>query len=240
MMASAGSRRALVTGASRGLGAALARGLAARGYSLLLVARSEAELARCADECVAHGARAVGCAADLALADDCERVAQRAEHEFGGIDVLINNAGIGPYRPFVDNPPAELQRTVALNLVAPMLLSHALLPGMASRGHGYVINIASDLARRPLANMAPYVASKFGLLGFGASLHREVRSRGVKVTTVLPGIIDSSFNGAAEGSKDARWALPTTTLASQVLALLDLPPQVVVDEITLHPADGDY
>jgi short-subunit dehydrogenase len=88
--------------------------------------------------------------------------------------------------------------------------------------------------------MAPYVATKFGLLGFGASLQREVRARGVKVTTVLPGIIDSSFNGASEGSKDARWALPTADLARQVIALLDLPSHVVVDEITLHPADGDY
>jgi short-subunit dehydrogenase len=234
------TRRVLLTGASRGLGAALARGLAARGHLLMLVARNEAALAQRVAECSAAGVHAAACAADLAMADDCERVARAAEQQFGGIDVLINNAGIGPYRPFNDHSAADIVRIVALNLTAPMLLARALLPGMLARGHGHVVNIASDLARRPLANMAPYVASKFGMLGFGGSLHRELRARGLKVTTVLPGIIDSGFNGAIEGSKDARWAMPTADLARQVIALLDLPAHLVADEIALHPADGDY
>lgn len=236
----ADARRVLVTGASRGLGAALARGLAARGHPLLLVARDEAQLAQRVDECRAAGAPASHCAADLAQASACERVVRAAQDVFGGIDVLINNAGIGPYRPFTENTPEDIVRVVALNLTAPMLLAHALLPGMLARGHGHVVNIASDLARRPLARMAPYVASKAGLLGFAGSLHRELRAQGLKVTTVLPGIIDSSFNGAAEGSKEARWAMPTADLARQVIALLDLPPHLVADEIALHPADGDY
>jgi len=233
-------RRVLVTGASRGLGAALARGLAARGCDLLLAARNAQELAQRAGELSGSGALVLTCIADLSQAADCERLAQTAAREMGGVDALINNAGIGTYRPFVDSPAEELQRIVALNLVAPMLLTRALLPDMLARGHGYLINVASDLARRPLANMAPYVATKFALLGFGASLHREVRGRGVRLTTVLPGIIDSSFNGATEGDKDARWAMPTADLARQVIALLELPPHVVVDEITLHPAEGDY
>jgi len=129
---------------------------------------------------------------------------------------------------------------LAVNLAAPMLLARALVPGMLARGRGYIINIASDLARRPLANMAPYVASKFGLLGFGASLQREVRDKGVRLTTVLPGVIDSAFNGAQEGSKDRRWALPTAELAARVVDLLKLPPTVALDELTIHPAGGDY
>jgi short-subunit dehydrogenase len=236
----ADSRRVLVTGASRGLGAALARALAGRGHPLLLVARSEADLAQRVAECREAGAQVASCAADLAVADDCERVARAAEQQLGGIDVLINNAGIGPYRPFTDHSAADIVRIVALNLTAPMLLARALLPGMLTRGHGHVVNIASDLARRPLANMAPYVASKFGVLGFAGSLHRELRARGLKVTTVLPGIIDSGFNGAIEGSKDERWAMPTADLARQVTALLDLPAHLVADEIALHPAEGDY
>ena len=233
-------RRVLLTGASRGLGAALGRGLAGRGHPLMLVARSEAQLAQRVAECSAAGAHAASCTADLAIAEECERVARAAEQRFGGIDVLINNAGVGPYRPFTDHSATDIVRIVALNLMAPMLLARALLPGMLARGHGHVVNIASDLARRPLANMAPYVASKFGVLGFAGSLHRELRARGVKVTTVLPGIIDSSFNGAVEGRQDARWAMPTADLARQVIALLDLPPHLVADEIALHPVDGDY
>jgi short-subunit dehydrogenase len=111
---------------------------------------------------------------------------------------------------------------------------------MLQRGHGYIVDIASDLAQRPLANMAPYVATKSGLLGFGRSLHREVRDRGVRLTTVMPGIIDSAFNGAREGSKDPRWALPPADIAERVADLLELPANVVIDELTIHPAIGDY
>jgi short-subunit dehydrogenase len=154
--------------------------------------------------------------------------------------VLINNAGAGSYKPVVDWSDAELLDVLALNLAAPMLLARSVLPGMLLRGRGYIVNIASDLARRPLANMAPYVATKFGLLGFGASLHREVRDRGVRLTTVMPGVIDSAFNGVQEGAKPAAWALSPAMLAARIADLLELPPDVVIDELTLHPSLGDY
>lgn len=236
------SERVLITGASRGLGAALARVAAGRGHRVFLAARDAAGLTTLARELVAaHGPQAVGWqACDLRVAAEARALAAAAQQALGGIDVLINNAGIGPYRPFLDNTSDDLDELLALNLAAPMRLAHALLPGMLAQGRGMLIQIASDLARRPLANMAPYVASKHGLLGFGASLQREFRDRGVRVTTVMPGIIDSSFNGATEGSKQALWALPTEALAAQVLALLDLPATMVVDELVVHPVHGDY
>ncbi len=232
--------RVLITGASHGLGAALAAQLAAAGRTVMLAARNADELALRAQEIAARGGRAAICAVDLRRPEEAARLAAFAQVQLGGVDVLINNAAIGPYRPFIDNPPEELADLLALNLLAPQLLTRALLPAMLERRHGYVINIASDLARRPLANMAPYVASKHGLLGFGASLHKEVRASGVKVTTVLPGIIDSRVNGAQEGSKDRRWALPAADLAAQIATLLDLPPHVTIDELTVHPGEGDY
>jgi short-subunit dehydrogenase len=103
-----------------------------------------------------------------------------------------------------------------------------------------IINIASDLARRPLANMAPYVATKFGLLGFSGSLLREARAHGVKVSAVLPGIIDTAFNGAQEGSKQEAWALRAKVLACQVVDLFELPENVVIDELTIHPLHQDF
>ena len=231
------SERILITGASRGLGAALARVAVRLGHRVFLGARDAGGLAALAADL---GPAAAWHACDLRDGTQVEALAEAARQAFGGIDVLINNAGIGPYRPFLDNTAQDLGDLLALNLAAPMRLALALLPGMLARGHGHLIQIASDLARRPLANMAPYVASKHALLGFGASLHREVRERGVRVTTVMPGIIDSSFNGAAEGSKQASWAMPTEPLAEQVLALLALPPTMVIDELVVHPVHGDY
>lgn len=235
-------QRILITGASHGLGAALGREMAARGHRVFLAARNADELARRSDEIAdRHGRDAVAWqAVDLSDRSRVEPLALAAEQAFGGVDVLVNNAAIGPHRPFLDNSPQDLADLLALNVEAPMLLTRALLPGMLERGHGYLINIASDLARRPLANMAPYVASKFALLGFGASLYREVRGRGVRLTAVLPGVIDSAFNGSVEGSKEAHWALPTAHLAQQVAGLLDLPSTMLIDELMVHPVVGDY
>ncbi len=235
-------KRVLVTGASHGLGRALAYALAEREHRIVLVARNADALAqRAAEIARLHGDQSVAWIAyDLRATDGIAALARSTEQAFGGIDVLINNAAIGPYRPFLDNSAQDLAELLALNLEAPMRLTHALLPGMLARGDGFIVNIASDLARRPLAQMAPYVASKHGLLGFGASLQRELRGRGVRVTTVMPGVIDSSFNGSTEGSRDPRWALPTAALARQIVALLELPATMVIDELVVRPAEGDY
>lgn len=231
---------ALVTGASRGLGAALAREMGARGYRLMLVARSSDGLNRLADELRrAHGAVVHTHAADLADTAALQACADAAERELGVVDVLVNNAGTGQYKPLAEWTPAEIGECTALNLTAPMLLARSLVPGMATRGRGMVVNVASDLARRYLANMAPYVATKFGLLGFSGSLLREVKHRGVKVTTVMPGIIDTAFGGDAaafeKGQRDPRGALDSALLARQIADLLELPDSVVIDEISIHP-----
>ncbi|HEY8707717.1 MAG TPA: SDR family NAD(P)-dependent oxidoreductase [Burkholderiaceae bacterium] len=231
----------LVTGASRGLGAALVRELLARGHRVVLTARSAAELAQAADALHAqHGERVGWIAADLADPAAARALVAQVEQRFGALDALINNAGIGTWKPLVDWTPQEVIACVNLNLIAPMLLSQAVLPGMVARQRGMIVNIASDLARRPLANMAPYVATKFGLLGFSGSLLREARAHGIKVSTVLPGIIDTAFNGAQEGSKDETWALRSSVLAGQVVALLELPENVLIDELTIHPLHQDF
>ena len=231
----------LVTGASRGLGAALSRELLGRGHRIVLTARNAAELAQAAESLRAqHGERVGRIAADLSDPAVAQALVAQVEHRYGALDALINNAGIGAWKPLVDWTPQEVIACVNLNLIAPMLLSQAVLPGMVARRRGIIVNIASDLARRPLANMAPYVATKFGLLGFSGSLLREARAHGIKVSAVLPGIIDTAFNGAQEGSKDERWALRSAALAGQVVALLELPENVVVDELTIHPVHQDY
>ena len=236
-----GYENVLVTGASRGLGAALGRELLARGHRVVLTARNEVELAQAVDSLRAeHGDRVNWIAADLSSPAATLALVAQVEQRFGALDGLINNAGIGAWKPLVEWTPQEVIACVNVNLLAPMLLAQAVLPGMLARRRGMIVNIASDLARRPLANMAPYVASKFGLLGFSGSLLREAKAHGIKVSAVLPGIIDTAFNGAREGSKEESWALRAQALAAQIVALFGLPENVVIDELTIHPLHQDF
>ena len=231
----------LVTGASRGLGAALARELLARGHGVVLSARSADGLARATDALRAeHGGRVAWIAADLTDPAAAESLIAQVHSRFGAVDALVNNAGSGAFKALAEWTSREVCDCVHLNLLAPMLLARAALPAMIARRRGLIVNVASDLARRPLAQMAPYVATKFGLLGFSGSLLREAKAHGIKVTSVLPGIIDTAFNGAREGSKDETWALRADALACQIAALFELPEHVVVDELTIHPMQQDF
>lgn len=151
-----------------------------------------------------------------------------------------SNAGRGHCKALADWSAREIADCNVLNLTAPMLLCHALVPGRVARRRGRAVNVASDLARRCLAKMAPYVATKFGLLGFSGSLLREL-DHGVKVTTVMPGVVDATFGGGAEGSRDESWALRPAVLATQIAELMELPGNVVLDELTIHPLKrGEY
>jgi short-subunit dehydrogenase len=234
-------QRALVTGASRGLGAALARVLASRGYALVLCARNASELNALSKEIVTqHQVETETVALDLANTSALERFAESLRQNKWRIDALINNAGIGTYKSLEQWSSQEVIDCTTVNVTAPMLLSRALLPSMIANKRGMIVNVASDLARRPLANMAPYVASKHALLGFSGSLLREVKQHNIKVCSVLPGIIDTAFNGAQEGSKEETWALRPSELASRIVDLMELPTNVVIDELAIHPLHQDF
>ena len=189
-----------VTGASRGLGRHLALQLAQRGHRVLACARDEERLAQLA-ESGAGDIRPV--TLDLSDARQIQvrlRAAMAGERDIAGV---INNAGIGHYKPFTEHSEAELLQILQVNLGAVMQVCHAVLPRLLAQGRGHIVNIGSDLGRRPLANMAAYVASKHGLAGFTHSLLREVKDRGVRVTLVNPGLIDTDFNGGA--GRRQRW-----------------------------------
>jgi short-subunit dehydrogenase len=222
----------LVTGASRGLGREIALGLAARGRRVLATARDPASLATL----VAKAPDAiVALPLDLADAAAIRPALDQAIATGGSFSGVINNAGIGSYRAFLDHSESELLAILQVNLGAVMQICRALLPGMLARGSGHIINIGSDLGRRPLAKMAPYVASKHGLAGFSHSLLREVKGSGVRVSLVQPGLIDTGFGGRTPGEIDAAQCLAPAELARIVLDLIDSPPTLVVDELTVHP-----
>jgi short-subunit dehydrogenase len=223
----------IVTGASRGLGRALVLALAARGHRVLACARAGAGLSSL-EQAAAPG-RIVAVPLDLGDAAAVAPAVAAMVAAHGPIAGVINNAGIGHYKPFLDHPEAELLQILQVNLGAVMQVCRALLPHLLEQGGGQIINIGSDLARRPLANMAAYVASKHGLAGFSHSLLREVKDRGVRVSLVNPGIIDTGFGGNGSDGPGSAGRLGPAALAAVVMHLLDAPASLVLDEVTVHP-----
>lgn len=222
----------IVTGASRGLGARLALELATRGHRVLALARDE----RALQALVAQAPeRIVAVPLDLARADTIAPCLRQLVETHGPIDGLVNNAGVGAYKPFLDHAEGELLDILQVNLGAAIQACHALLPHFLARGGGQIVNIGSDLGRRPLANMAAYVASKHGLAGFSHSLLREVKDRGIRVSLVNPGMIDTGFGGSAQTGRDDAARLDPGRLAALIVQLIEQPPTLVIDELTVHP-----
>lgn len=233
-------RVAMVTGAGRGLGRRIAEALAGRGVRVALVARGRDEIEAVAAGIERRGGEALALPADVGRWSEAAGAVAAVEGRFGPADYLVNNAGSGWYRPFLEWSPEEISQSLGASLTGTIWMCRAALPAMVARGSGHVVNVASDLARRPLANMAVYVGAKHGVLGFSQSLLREVRSQGIKVSTVLPGIVDTAFGGGREGSRDPAWSMSPEWVAERIVELLEAPGAWVVDELALHPLGQDF
>lgn len=189
---------AVVTGASSGIGAAIARELAARGHSVALVARREERLRSLADELAReHGIDAGVHVADLRRRKARERLQQALAEEGRFAEVLVNNAGFGSRGEFVTNDTGRIVDMVRLNVEAVVDLTGRFLPGMVNRGRGAVINIASTSAFQPLPGSAVYAAGKAFVLSFSEAIRTELRGSGVTVTAVCPGPVKTEFTEAA-------------------------------------------
>lgn len=186
---------ALVTGASRGIGSYIARSLADAGYSLVLTGRSSHELEALAAELKAEGTTVLALQADLTKAEDVSALAKTA----GPIDVLVNNAGGDPQREFEAMSWGQNQAILELNVIAPMRLTHLLLPGMLERGRGHIVNISSIAGRVGFPYTEAYAAAKDGLIGFTRVLRNDYRKRGVSASVVVLGAI----RGAGQGQRTA-------------------------------------
>ncbi len=185
-------KAALVTGASRGLGPRIARALARSGMDVVVTARSGPELERVAESITGMGARAVPIAADIATEAGREAIVEGALAAFGAVAVLINNAGIEDTAAFDDQPETAIARIIEVNLIAPMLLTRAVLPGMLERSEGHIVNMASLAGKVGLACNIGYSASKGGLIQFTEGLRAEYRGRGVSASAICPGFVEGT------------------------------------------------
>ncbi len=186
-------QRALVTGASRGLGREIARCLALQGIDVALTARSAGDLQSVAQTLREQTGRYFAVfACDLSDVSACGDLATWTEREFGPLDILVNNAGIERAAAYRDRSQAEIERDIALNLTAPMLLAHALLPAMIERGGGHILNIASLSGVIATPYQEPYSATKFGLVGFSRSLRLTalMENWNIGVSALCPGFIE--------------------------------------------------
>ncbi|HWT04775.1 MAG TPA: SDR family oxidoreductase [Xanthomonadales bacterium] len=200
---------ALITGASSGIGEAFARALAARGDDVVLVARSAGRLETLAAELTAsHGVRAHVLPADLADPGAVDAlVASLAARELM-VETLINNAGFGTHGEFASLDGARERDEVLVNVLAPVMLTHALLPAMIARKSGAIVNVGSTASFQPVPYMAVYGATKAFVLSFSEALAEEVRAHGVRVVALCPGQTDTAF---FEGIDDARIGRARTT-----------------------------
>ena len=182
---------ALVTGAGRGIGRAVALMLAQSGCRVILSARTVEQLQAVEREIKDHHGAACAVSADLTDDAAVEKLAAESRRIFGSVDILINNAGCGKRSPVAKAKLEDWDQTFRLNLRAPMMLARELLPDMIANGTGAVINIGSVSGKTGEANGAAYSATKFGLIGFTQSLYEEVREHGIKVSVILPGFVDT-------------------------------------------------
>lgn len=215
-------RTALVTGASRGIGRAIAERLAREGFEVIAAARSRAELDEVVAAIVADGGRARAVVLDVADPQAVAAALTGAE-----VDVLVNNAGIGILKPFMQLTAADWQRTLDVNVNALYHVTHAVLPGMIERRSGHVCTIGSIAGRGAFVGGACYAATKAFVTSWSESLMLEVRDHGVKVSVVMPGSVTSHFNDHVPSDEDA-WKLSASDVADTVAYVVTTPPNVLV------------
>src|SRR5215210_1846817 len=217
---------AIVTGASSGLGEAMARELAERGHGVTLVARSEDRLTALAAELSdRHGVRAEAIACDVTDPQARDRLESEVDRLGLRVAVLLNNAGFGTYKPFVETPRERVLEEVRVNIEAVADLTARWLPGMVERGAGAVLVTASTAGFQPLPGNAVYSAGKSFALTFAEALNHEVKGRGVTVTALCPGPVKTGFQEAsgahdfAAGLPKPLWRTPAQVAAAAVNGL---------------------
>lgn len=229
---------ALVTGAGRGIGRAVALGLAGEGAAVALAARSRAELAALAAEIRDAGGQALAVPTDVSQDAAVEALVEEVVGTLGRLDVLVTAAGVASFGPVAAAKPGDWDAMLAVNLRAVMVCCRAAVGAMLRQRRGTILNIASVAATRPIAGAAAYAAGKAGVVAFSRVLAEEVRAAGIRVGVLLPGAVDTPLWDAVPNPPDRRRMLTPQDVARAVVLMATLPPGAALEELTLLPAGG--
>ncbi|HJN17491.1 MAG TPA: SDR family oxidoreductase [Armatimonadota bacterium] len=225
---------ALITGAGRGIGRAIAVSLAEAGCSIAAVARSTGEIGETAALVRERGREALALTTDVASPDDVATSFQQAVEALGPIDILVNNAGYFVLKPIVETSLEDFDQTLSVNLRGVFLCTKAVLPSMIERRAGFILNIASTSSKRWYLGQGAYCASKHGVLGFSKVLAEEMREHGVRVSSILPGGVNTRLvQEQRDDIVDDEWMDPED-IGQLAVFLATAPPKAAIDEVVIR------
>jgi NAD(P)-dependent dehydrogenase (short-subunit alcohol dehydrogenase family) len=247
MLNSLESKVAVVTGGTRGIGRAIAARLLAEGARVAICGTRQNSVDSALDllspkDVVSRKDAVFGMVADVSKLDNVQSFVGAVQQRFGGIDILVNNAGAGLFRNVADLTPEEWARTIGLNLTGVYYCCHEVLPIFRQAGGGDVVNISSLAGKNAFAGGAAYNASKFGLNGFSEAMMLDYRNAGVRVSTIMPGSVDTGFGGArdgnaGEGNNDKNaWKIAPEDIADIVVNVLRMPRRTTVSAVEVRPS----
>ena len=228
-------RVALVTGGTRGIGAAIARRLARDGFATFVSGTRDSSLQEAFGRFAEEGLSIRGFVADARREEDQKRLVESVAAEGGRLDVLVNNAGIGIFAPVDSLKPDDFRAVLETNLLGPYYAVHYAAPLMKKNGGGFIVNIASLAAVNAFAGGSAYNASKFGLLGFSEAAMLDLRHDGIRMATVLPGSVGTDF-GHSHGNRDQSWMLQGVDVAEAVADLVRFPDRAIPSRVDLRPS----
>jgi NAD(P)-dependent dehydrogenase (short-subunit alcohol dehydrogenase family) len=229
-------KSAIVTGGTKGIGRAIAEALVREGVNVCVSSRHENEIEAAVNSLSGlQGGDVVGAICDVRDHDEVKALVAHTVAEFGNVDVLINNAGIGIFGKVEDTSPEDFRAVIETNLFGVFYCCHEVIPEMKKHGGGYIINISSLAGTNAHPKMAAYNASKFGLNGFSEALMQEVRHDGIKVSYIMPGSVNTEFGGD-KPSAEKDWQLQPTDIARVVLDLLHHDDRSLSSRVEIRPS----